>query len=320
VSARFRSLADQWISTRGLSDAVLAERIRRDQVDILVFLAGRFNLNRSLIAQHRSAPVQISFHDCATSGLEEMDYWLTDEYLHPKDSAERFTESLHRLPVFYQFAPPSEFPEPGEAPCIDNGYVSFGCFNKPEKMNEDVAQLWLEILKATPNSKLVLKYRNYFADDGGAQIWRDRFSSFGLAADRLILLGSDDQLDDHLALYRQIDIALDPFPFNGATTTFEALAMGAPVIALWGDGFVSRVAAALMSQVGLGDFAAPTKDQYVRCAVALAEDTPRISELRRWLRLQVLNSSLCNGTDYAETVETAFRSMWRNWCAGGLGE
>ena len=130
ISDEFRAAADSWTSTGPMTDAGLAERMRRDGINLAVFLAGRFNRNRPLVAAHRAAPVQISFHDCATSGLEEMDYWMTDALLHPDDSDERFTEILYRLPMFYQFTVPESPPATSPPPSAANGYVTFGCFNK----------------------------------------------------------------------------------------------------------------------------------------------------------------------------------------------
>ncbi|MDP6841826.1 MAG: tetratricopeptide repeat protein, partial [Rhodospirillales bacterium] len=266
VSAEFRALADHWISTRGINDAQLAARMRQDRIDVLVFLAGRFNLNRPLIAAHRAAPVQVSFHDCATSGLDEMDYWLSDGLLHPAETQEKFTEQLYRLPEFYQFTPPPDVPAATPPPSAENGYITFGCFNKPEKINATVIALWGEILRATPASRLALKYRNYYGDAGIAGTWRDHFERLGLDQERLILLSGDDPLDDHLRAYGKVDIALDPFPFNGATTTFEALLMGVPVIALWGDGFVDRVAASMLTHIGRGELAAGSQRAYLDIA------------------------------------------------------
>ncbi|MDP6175394.1 MAG: tetratricopeptide repeat protein, partial [Rhodospirillales bacterium] len=138
MNPRFRSLADHWRDSTGMADEALAGLIEGDGIDVLVLLAGRFNANRPLVATYRPAPVQVSFHDCATSGLDEMDYWLTDHDLHPKDTPERFTEKLYRLDQFYQFEPPVDFPVPGPPPSVQNGFVSFGCFNKPEKINDRV--------------------------------------------------------------------------------------------------------------------------------------------------------------------------------------
>ncbi|MBT6857303.1 MAG: tetratricopeptide repeat protein [Rhodospirillaceae bacterium] len=314
ISARFRAHADHWIPAVGFGDAGLAQRMRQDGIDIAVFLAGRFNLNRPQVAAHRAAPVQVSYHDCATSGLDEMDYWLTDDLLHPEDTAEQFTERLYRLPSFYQFTLPDVGPGATPPPISKNGYVTFGCFNKPEKISDRVFAVWADILAQVPDARLALKYRNLYADQGLRDGWLRRFIAAGLAPERLQFLYGDDGLADHLGLYGGIDIALDPFPFNGATTTFEALAAGVPVIALWGDNFAGRVAATLLSQIGAADLASASVEDYIRTACALAGDEARMASLRKNLGGQLRRSDLCDGAAYAKNVEAALRDMWRQWC------
>ena len=316
VSAQFRADADYWISTSGIADAGLARRMRSDGIDILVFLAGHFNRNRPSVAAHRAAPLQISFHDGATSGLDEMDYWLTDALLHPEDTQELFTERLYRLPEFYQFTLPGHGPEPTPPPYAENSFVTFGCFNKPEKINDRVFAVWADILRQVPGARLALKYRNIYLDAGIADAWRRRFEGAGLDPDRLILLNGDDVIGAHLKFYGGVDIALDPFPYNGATTTFEALLAGVPVIALWGTGFIGRVAATLLTQIGAGDLAATSTGAYVEIARRLAGDGTRLASMRRSLGAQLKGSNLCDGAAYARNVEAAYRDMWRQWCQG----
>jgi predicted O-linked N-acetylglucosamine transferase (SPINDLY family) len=311
LSPGFRSLADHWRAIDGVADGALARNIEADRIDILVLLAGRFNANRPLLATYRAAPVQVSFHDCATSGLDEMDYWLSDGHLHPADTPERFSEELYRLPVFYQFPPPGNFPPPGPPPSEKNGYVTFGCFNKPEKINHLVIEIWCRLLDAVPGSRLSFKYRDFWGDGELAQSMRARFARLGIEPERLVMAGGDQARESHLALYRGIDIALDPFPFNGATTTFEALAMGVPVIALRGRHFVDRVGATLLVQAGLGELAADGPGEYVARARDLATAPGRLARLRAGLRARLIASPLCDGPAYARSVEAAFRQMWR---------
>jgi len=310
----FREVSDHWRETGNLTEKQLSQQMAEDRIDIAVYLAGRFNLNRVETATHRPAPVQVSFHDCATSGLEAMDYWLTDMDLHPEDTSEQFTEELYRLPLFYQFSTPDHVPHVSEAPCDYNGYVTFGSFNKPEKLSDEVVSTWAEILKQCENSKLLLKYRNLFADKELKKIWHRRFEQHGIEADRVLLLADDCDQADHLALYSQIDIALDPFPFNGATTTYEALMMGVPVISLEGERFVDRVSATLLKQAGLPEFVTESKDEYVSNAIKLAASPSRLAKWRKVIRPRVLGSPLFDGGAYARSVEHAFRDMWCQRC------
>ena len=186
VTEQFEAATDQWQGTTGKTDGQIARQIEADQIDILVSLAGRFNLNRPTVTAHRAAPVQISFHDCATSGLAEMDYWLTDKALHPAETSEKFTEELYRLPQFYQFAPPTDFPEISALPLEQNGFITFGCFNKPEKINDHVIALWADVLASVAHSKLFFKYRDYFNDPALIRHWQDKFAHFGITEDRLL--------------------------------------------------------------------------------------------------------------------------------------
>ncbi len=315
VSKQFRAIADNWLPTNQQSDAQIAQKIEDDKVDILISLAGRFNSNRPTIVAFRAAPIQISFHDCATSGLSEMDFWLTDDFLHPSNSNELFTEQLYRLPILYQFNPPTDFPLVSTLPAEENGFITFGCFNKPEKINDSVVELWAQILAMVPNSKLFLKYGAYFNDPVLIKYWQDKFTRFDISEDRLIFYGHNTNRQNHLAQYQHIDVALDPFPFNGATTTFEALAMGVPVVALKGHNFISRVAASLLNAVKLNRLSADTHRQYANVAKDLASDIGDLSVLRRSLRERLIQSPLCQGKSYAENMESAYRRMWQLWCS-----
>ncbi len=314
LTEEFQNLADNWADVGGYSDEAIAEYIAADHVDIMIYLAGRFNRNRSEVAAHRPAPVQVSFHDCATTAVPEMDYWLTDGYFHPENTRELFSETLYRLPALYQFRAPDYAPHPARPPMSFTDHVTFGSFSKPEKINDEVLHVWCDILNALPKSELILKYRNFFSDNRLKQVWLDKFARRGIDADRVYLMAQDDFYADHLALYSQVDIALDPFPFNGATTTFEALYMGVPVIALEGERFVDRVAGNFMTHCDEADLVATDHARYVETAIGLANSPERLSALRLTLRRQLLQSPLCDGKNYARNVEIALQDMWRTWC------
>ncbi len=317
ITQRFKSFATGYTSINRYNNAEAARVIEDDEIDILVVLAGRFDENRPLIVTHRAAPIQVSFHDCATSGLDAMDYWLTDAFLHPQDTVEQFTEELYRLPVYYQYPIQTGLPAVAPPPALTNGFITFGCFNKPEKLNEQVISLWAEVLHAVPDSKLFLKYFNHYSEDAMQRSWIEKFAAHGIDEDRLILKAKIDHRLDHLELYREIDIALDPFPFNGATTTFEALSMGVPVVTLLGRHFVDRVAASMVTHAGMPELIAADRAAYVDLARRLAADPARLAEMRRTMRDQVHASPLCGGPAYAETIGTAFRDMWQTWVETG---
>ena len=232
-----------------------ADIIEKDEIDILVVLAGRFDENRPIVTTYRPAPIQVSFHDCATSGLKSMDYYFTDSVLHPSNTAELFTEELYRLPYYYQYPVQEGIPEIKDTPALNNDYITFGSFNKPEKIGDSVIELWANVLLAVPNSKLLLKYFNHYDEESMKQRWISRFEKYNIVASRIIFMGNIDDRQSHLALYDLIDIALDPFPFNGATTTFESLSMGVPVVSLLGKHFVDRVAGSIVTHAGYPELA-----------------------------------------------------------------
>jgi len=315
ISQKFRSHADHWHITSNQTDEQVAKKIEEDEIDILISLAGRFNLNQPTVTAFRVAPIQVSFHDCATSGLNEMDFWLTDDFLHPENTEELFTEKLYRLPVFYQYNPPDDFPPVSELPATQNGFITFGCFNKPQKINDHVIALWSDVLASIPHSKLFLKYGAYFDDQILVRHWQNKFAHFGITEDRLIFNGISKTREKHLKQYQHIDIALDPFPFNGATTTFEALAMGVPVITLEGQYFVDRVAASLLTAVELDKFVARTRKNYIDIAKDLTSNLKILEDLRCTLRERLSASLLCRGKPYAQSIENAYRDMWQSWCS-----
>ena len=317
VSELFESHSDKFLKIMTFEDEHVAEMIEQDEIDILITLAGRFDENRPLITTYRPAPIQVSYHDCATSGLDAMDYYLTDKILHPANTTEKFTEELYRLPVYYQYPVQDGLPEIKPLPALTNGMITFGCLNKPEKLNGPVLDLWAEVLNAIPGSRLFLKYFNHYGQLTSQDRWRDKFSATGIDPERVIFAGSLDSRSSHLSIYDNFDIALDPFPFNGATTTFESLSMGVPVITLLGRHFVDRVGASIVNHAGFPEFIAETKGDYVSIAQTLTADLDVLNDLRQTMRNKLHSSSLCDGASHTRDLESAFRDMWKTWCQTG---
>ncbi len=317
LTKEFKTHAEHWREIGGLADAGVAELIRADNIHLCVYVGGHFDDNRPWVAGLRPAPVQVSFHGGTTTGLDEMDCWLTDAILHPGDTPERFTEDLVRLPNFYAYPAQDNAPEVSALPAETNGFITFVSFNKPCKMNESVLDLWSGVLKAVPDSRLVLKYRNTLDVPSIRQRFLGRFEANGIAADRIELRSAADSFERHLAGYHGADIALDTFPFAGATTTFQALWMGVPVISLMGDRFIGRAGGSISTHAGLGEFVTDTPQAYIEKAAALAADGTRLGELRAGLRQRVAASPLCDGPAYARAVETAFMSLWDEKTGGG---
>jgi predicted O-linked N-acetylglucosamine transferase (SPINDLY family) len=309
TTARFRSHAEGWTSTVGMGDEQVAERMRKDGLDLLIVLAGHTAKNRPLVAAFGGAPVQASFHDLTTSGLEAMDWWITDGVLHPEGTKERFTEKLWRLPHFYLHRPPDEAPDVGPLPSEAGGHITFVSCNNPAKLTDGVVRLWSQVLKGVPGSRLLLKYVGWFGDEVVRSRIVGRFEANGIGRERLDLRATDLVRKEQLGLLNEADIALDPFPFNGSTTTFEALWMGVPVVTLQGERFVGRVGASVLSALDLPELIASDEEAYVAAAVALAGDRERLAGLRRSLRPRIAASPICDAAGYTRSVETALIEM-----------
>ncbi|MDB5294203.1 MAG: domain/SEC-C motif domain protein, partial [Phycisphaerales bacterium] len=278
----------------------------------------------------RPAPVQVSYLGYPnTTGLSAIDYRLTDAVADPaggdSDPAggggpdALHTEQLVRLPGgFLCYRPPPDAPDPGPSPARASGgaTVTFGCFNVMAKVTPEVMGLWAKVMLVLPNTRLVMKDRNGALGFPDRQRFvRDIFAYHRVAADRLDLLGREPDPAAHLAAYAKVDLMLDPFPYNGTTTTCEALWMGVPVIALAGTRHAGRVGASLLTAAGLPELVAPTLEAYARTAVVLARDVPRLAHLRRTLRGRLAASPLMDEAGFAAKVEGAYRDMWRRWCA-----
>ncbi len=315
TSKRLRASCKAWHSAVGLSDAALAQRIREDGIDILIDLSGHTANNRLPVFAWKPAPIQVSWLGYfATTGVAAMDYFVADPWTLPPDQEVFFTEKVWRLPeTRLCFTPPNANLDVNALPALSNSYITFGCFNNLSKMNDAVVQLWARVLNAVPASRLFLKYQQ-LAEASVRQSTRERFAVHGIAAERLIF---EDYVPraNYLAAYHRVDIALDPFPFPGGTTTVEALWMGIPVLTLSGERFLARQGVGLLMNAGLPDWVASDHDDYVARAVAHASDLQKLAALRAKLRQQVLASSIYDAPRFAKHFETALREMWIIWCA-----
>jgi protein O-GlcNAc transferase len=285
---------DGWVPILGISDFQVAEKIRADRVDMLFDLSGHTSGNRLGVFSLRAAPVQISWLGYfATTGLPEMDYILMDKEHVPDGKEKYFSERVMYLdPIRLCYSPPSYAPAVQPSPNILNGYITFGSFNNSSKLNEFTIDIWAKILNQLPSSRLILKWKTYI-DLGMRSRIRAMFVNRGVAPGRIQFSGVSTH-DAMLAEYSEIDIALDPYPFTGATTTCEALWMGVPVVSLRGERPVSCQSAAMLNVLGLGDLIADSAQVYVDKAINLANDRARLNLLRDQLRGRLLSSSLCN--------------------------
>ena len=317
VTERLHAQTGKWRNTVGASDARLAEMIREDEVDILVDLALHTAGNRLPMFARQPAPVQVTWLGYpGSTGLPGIAYRLTDAHMDPLGSCSRRTacsaEEPVRLPdCWCCYDPADDCPEIHALPALSAEGVTFGSLNNFAKVNEGVLALWARVLKAVKGSRLLM-----FCPEGRArERVRGIFAKLGIAAERVELVGFVPRWE-YLSLYQRIDIALDPFPCNGMTTTCDALWMGAPVLTLPGAIPVSRAGLSLLSTIGLDELAANSEEGYVRIAVALARDLPRLADLRSTLRPRMLASPLMDAPRFARNVEAAYQSMWERWRPG----
>ncbi|MHB1239678.1 MAG: O-linked N-acetylglucosamine transferase family protein [Gammaproteobacteria bacterium] len=317
TTAYLRGLSDHWRDIHELSDSDVVDMIRQDRIDILVDLSGHTAENRLPVFTYRPAPVQITYLGYpGTTGLSSMDYRLTDALADEVGIAEQWhTEELLRLPKgFLCYHPSPEAPEIGALPSSISRHVTFGSFNNLAKINPDVVSVWAEILRSVPESRLMIKNAS-MSDRATRDRYHMLFATHGIANERVDLCSRSSDIMQHLQFYNRIDIALDTFPYNGATTTCEALWMGVPIVTLAGKTHAGRVGVSLLSQVGLFDYVGADRESYVGIATRLCENPDQLYDLRRTLRDRMRVSSLCDADDFVGRIENAYRGVWRGWCA-----
>ncbi|HTW93360.1 MAG TPA: tetratricopeptide repeat protein [Tepidisphaeraceae bacterium] len=300
MTRRIRTHVDRWRQILGQSHDQVAELIRRDRVDILVDLTVHMAGNRLPVFARKPAPIQATYLGyCGSTGLEAVDYRLSDPHLDPEGSDDKYVEKTIRLPTCYWcYRPMGEAPEIGPVP----EKVTFACLNNFAKVSPAALDLWKQILEAAPGSTLLVQC------PAGAHRQRlvDRFGD----SIRIVALQPWAQ---YMQTYNQATVCLDPFPYGGGITTCDALFMGVPVVTLSGERPVGRAGRTLLTQVGLGDLTASTPEEYVKIAVGLANDRARLEELRRTLRDRMKNSPLMDASRLARDVEAAYQQMWRQW-------
>ncbi len=319
VTGYFQSIAQKWRDICKLSNDAVARLIMQDRIDILVDLAGHTGRRRMLILARKPAPVQVTYLGYPdTTGLSTIDYRITDGWADPPGETEQLhTEELFRLPRgFLCYRSVEDSPAVAPLPASIHGHITFGSFNNLAKITPEVIAVWASILRAVPGSRLMLKSKS-LEDEATVKRYEELFSKEGISAARLDFAGWVSVIGDHIETYRHVDIALDPFPYNGATTTCEALWMGVPVIVLAGSAHAGRVGVSLLNQIELPELIATNSEDYIAMAVALAENPKRLALLRKDLRTRMQDSPLCDGQAFARDVEEAYREMWRRWCATG---
>ena len=318
VTARFQARAHAWRPTFGLSDREVAEQIRADGIDILVDLAGHTSHGRLKLFALKPAPVQLSYLGYPnTTGLAAIDYRLTDAVADLPGEPNRSVEELVRLPRAFCYLPPAAAPAVSPSPAAKSGHVTFGSFHNLAKLNDRLLDLWCDVLRAVPASRLALfrhtlqgSTRDYF---------HKQLTGRGILPDRFDLHTVQGNLG-HLYDYAQVDIALDAFPWNGHTTACEALWMGVPVITLYGDRYAGRMAASTLTAIGLTELIARSPQELVSLAAGWSGDVGRLVRWRAELRERMRSSALCDGESFTRDLERTYRQLWRLGASRALSQ
>ena len=317
ATAKLRSLSHQWRSTCGLNDAEVAAQIRADGIDILVDLAGHTARHRLLALARCPAPVQVTYLGYPnTTGMQAVDYRLTDAIADPPGEPRLYTEELVRLPeIFCSFGMPDDAPDVVNRPAGWSGPITFGSMHKLSKLNDQVLDLWCRILAAVPHSRLLV-FRDTLSGAAREHLL-SRFAERKIpvrAARHSELLWPSGR--DHRSVYGEIDISLDSIPWCGHTTACESLWMGVPMITLRGDRHAGRMGASVLNCVGVPQWIVDSQDEYLALAVQLAGDRDQLAHWRQRLRQQMIESPLCDGKGFTRNLEAKYREMWQRWCAG----
>jgi protein O-GlcNAc transferase len=314
---RFRELADRWRNCADMSDEVLADRIEADEIDILTDLSGHLRRHRLAVFALQPAPVQVAYpNHPATTGIAAIRYMLTDRWVCPEGSESQYTEEIYRLARGYLvYEPPVEAPAIGGLPCDQVGTTVFGLFQRPAKLNSGVWDAVAGVLTACPNSRLLVHHSSIELDEPDSPAREGvelALAERGIDPARVFYDGWRP-LARHLELLGEADIALDTFPYNGATTTCECLWMGVPVVTVIGSSHAARVGYELLDRIGLTDLAATSTEKYVETAVTLAQDGDRLRSLRCRLRDLLRQSTLVDPQPLVREIEGAYQKMWGNF-------
>jgi protein O-GlcNAc transferase len=315
ITDRLRTAVDHWLPCLAMSDIELADRIRADGIDILVDLSGHTANNRLLTFARKPAPIQVTYLGYPnTSGLTAIDYRLTDDYTEPRsgDADQYYTEKLLRLSnSVWCYRPHDQMPEITLLPALQNGYLTFGSFNNVNKVGLESITLWAKLLRALPTSRLIVAT----VTEGEIRTRLKReFAEYGVAEDRIDFCGKL-HTQEFLNKMQEVDVTLDPFPVNGATTTCESLWLGIPVLTLVGDRFLSRAGLSVLNAARLPEFAASTEEAYIEAAKSLANDLPQLAKLRAGMREQLKTTPLLDQQRFTRNLENTYREIWHRYVA-----
>jgi protein O-GlcNAc transferase len=319
ISKRIRNATDHWVDIAYLSDEQLAESIRNDKIDILIDMTGHTDGNRLKAIALEPAPLIVKWVGGLfnTTGLDAVDYLLSDHIETPAGVDSKYFEKLIRLPEDYIcYVPPSHAPAVGPLPALSSGHITLGCFNNPAKVNETVLKEWAELMHQLPDSRLLLK-GGQFTDHRYCESIYAALDQYGIFRDRVTLEGPSKH-KELLDTYNRVDIALDPWPYSGGLTTCEAMLMGVPVVTMPGPTFAGRHSATHLVNAGMPELVTNSWDEYRQRVIGLASDLQSLSTIRKHLRDVLLQSPVCDGPRFAKHFATAMRAIWQRYCENKL--
>src|SRR5262245_26449916 len=317
ITEKFRAGVDLWRSVYGKQDDVLAEEIRADQIDILIDLSGHTAGNRLFVFARKPAPLQVSAWGYPTgTGLEAMDYLFTYEVCIPRVEHDYYRERIAYLPCAISFMPLHRAPPIGPLPASASGRITFGCFNNPAKISDEALSSWAKLLNAVDGATLLFKAPPFSHLEHRERV-ADKLAAAGVESERISFKGGTPW-SDHISAHNDVDIMLDPFPYCGGISTMESLWMGVPVVTLHGRVPIGRMSAGILNVLGMSDWVAQTSEDYWQIAQAKCEAVVELAKLRGGLRERLNASALMDPQIYVRAVETAYRTMWREWCAARL--
>ncbi|VFR55885.1 TPR domain protein, putative component of TonB system [plant metagenome] len=317
ITKRIMSACASWQSISHMSDEALAQRIRDDDIDILIDLSGHNTGTRMRALTLEPAPVLVKWVGglIGTTGVKAIDYLITDRIESPLGSDAQYTEKLIRMPDDYIcYLPPADVPAVGPLPALRNGYITFGCFNNPTKINSALLAEWARLMHQVPNSRLLLKGGQFESEYLCDQITRI-LTGHGIDASRIRMEGHSRHLD-LLATYNEVDVALDPWPYSGGLTTCEAMLMGVPVVTLPGPTFAGRHSATHLVNAGMPELVADDWDTYRKRVLELVHDLDSLATIRSHLRDVLLHSPVCDATRFSGNLANALRAIWARYCEG----
>ena len=310
VTFSLKSLNVHWRNIYGISNEHVAKQIENDRIDILVDLAGHSSSNRLMVFAQKPSPIQVTYLGYPnTTGIPTIDYRITDSTTDPKKNEHLYTEKLIYIdPCFLCYSPQEDVPLSHLKASCQN--IIFGSFNNIGKLNDDVVQVWSKILKNLPGSIIMLKSAG-FTDKDTQHLWRKKFNNLGINDHQVLFSGYIPDIKKHLSVCHNVDIALDTFPYNGTTTTFETLWLGIPVITLSGNSHVSRVGHSILKSIGLEELVAHSKDEYVNKVIQLASNKFLLKMFRKQLRNLMKQSVLADGKTFTRQIEYKFQKMMK---------